>query len=603
MAGEQGSTHVQQALPDWLVYPDAEWETASAEEAGLDAHAFNEWVKSKRYTVGPYGGEEPGGYGAVLTRGGKIVATWGNPDHLWQTASVGKLFTKLALQLTEDHGRINSIRDFIRDYWVGDGRDDQGLLNHPDKYMTNGHHTSLRFLHLVGLNYPNHMVVEGTDQLGGFPVTNGSMWRTRQRVPDWANWHDGDPDRANYAHVKPGTTTYYASGGLWRVSQALTYVWDQDLKEMLDDKIMSKIGIPSDRWDWLSGHHVRFDPIYPDYPDYGEFCDEPHRIRGHWVRGGGGWVVMTPRDMARVGLLLACGGWWKGEKLVNLATYNEAGHSGAGVSYCQGYRSWDGTDLYCSCGRLTLKTADGTPARDEPSADELASFVVGEPMWRGPGYAGGDQWTPYSEEGAKTFRAYNDLAWTAGQTNDKITTFGAGQSGSLIDYDTGEVSGSIKLTVGDTASPDLSRGKNAPQRTDAYQAFGRKVDCQGALCAKGSGAMVRLTFTGLDPGKLYECIFFANRGGTRYGYWKEDAFVQIEDAEVFRNVSSPGTGYDGADDPSSLVMNGYNTLKGNIVRFTNIQTGGDGEFSIRQIGSNADSKAIYANAVMLREYT
>jgi hypothetical protein len=414
MSSANGGSNGKQHLPSWLVYPEEEWETATPQEAGLDPKAFKEWVESKSYTVGRYGGDNPGGYGGVLTRGGKIVATWGDPDHTWQTASVGKLFTKLALQLTQDCGRINSIHDLVQDYWVGDGRNDQGLLNHPGKYMTNGYHTSLKFSHLVGLNYPKHMVVEGTDHLGGFPVTNGSMWKDKQGVPDWADWHDGDADRANYAHVEPGTTTQYASGGLWRVSQAMTYVWDQDLKEMLDEQIMSKIGIPPDRWGWLSGHHVRFCPIYPNYPDYGAFCDEPHRVRGHWVRGGGGWVVMCPKDLARVGLLLACGGWWKGEKLVNLITYNESGHSGAGVSYCQGYRSWDGTDLYASCGRLTLSGADGSASRDEPSADELAGFVVGDPRWRGPGYEGGGRWSPYTEEGTTTLRAYNDLGMVSG---------------------------------------------------------------------------------------------------------------------------------------------------------------------------------------------
>jgi len=122
-----------------------------------------------------------------------------------------------------------------------------------------------------------------------------------------------------------------------------------------------------------------------------------------------------------------------------------------------------------------------------------------------------------------------------------------------------------------------------------------------ALCASGLGAMLHLTFAGLDPSKVYECIVFASRGGTRYGHWKEDAFVKIEGADSFRNESSSGTGYDGGDDPSSLVMNGHNTIKGCMVRFTHIRPGSGGEFSLRQIESNADVKSIYANAVMLRE--
>ncbi len=120
-------------FPSWLTFPEREWETASPAAAGFDGDIFNAWVRSKMYAVGGTGAENPGDYGAVFTRGSKIVATWGNPDHYWSSASVGKIFAKLALQLTADSSRIGSIGDFVRDYWLGVGRGDEGLLNHPDK--------------------------------------------------------------------------------------------------------------------------------------------------------------------------------------------------------------------------------------------------------------------------------------------------------------------------------------------------------------------------------------------------------------------------------------------------------------------------------------
>jgi len=70
----------RQNLPDWLLYPDTEWETAAPAEAGLNTEAFNQWVKSKPYTIGGLGERSPVGMGAVLTRGGKIVATNTRPD-------------------------------------------------------------------------------------------------------------------------------------------------------------------------------------------------------------------------------------------------------------------------------------------------------------------------------------------------------------------------------------------------------------------------------------------------------------------------------------------------------------------------------------------
>ena len=69
-------------------------------------------------------------------------------------------------------------------------------------------------------------------------------------VPEWANW-SGDPFYDNYSHIEPGAIGRYSSGGMWRLAQPLTALWNRDLKEVLDEKLFSKIMIPSDRWDWL----------------------------------------------------------------------------------------------------------------------------------------------------------------------------------------------------------------------------------------------------------------------------------------------------------------------------------------------------------------
>lgn len=89
---------------------------------------------------------------------------------------------------------------------------------------------------------------------GGFPVTNGFYWKrkTEERefypgIPDWAKW-TGYPEHENYAHIKPGEPEHYSSGGYWRLSQALTAVWGKDLKQVFDERVMSKIAIPAQRW-------------------------------------------------------------------------------------------------------------------------------------------------------------------------------------------------------------------------------------------------------------------------------------------------------------------------------------------------------------------
>ena len=99
------------------------------------------------------------------------------------------------------------------------------------------------------------------------------MGREGQEIPTWPSW-TGDPDFDNYAHVPPGKKSRrrYSSGGHWRLYQALTALWDCPLKDVLDEKIMSKIGIDKDEWELLPGHVVHDSHgIYGSSPFYGEF--------------------------------------------------------------------------------------------------------------------------------------------------------------------------------------------------------------------------------------------------------------------------------------------------------------------------------------------
>ena len=170
-------------------------------------------------------------------------------------------------------------------------------------------------------------------------------------VPEWANW-TGDPFYDNYAHIEPGTREHYADGGVWRLSQALTYIWDRDLKEVLDERIMSKIGIPADRWDWLIGRDMQQDAdFYPLIPNAWEYLDPPYEVKGHPVRSGPGWVVISAKDLARFGLLVATEGNWKGEQLLDPQWVR--GHGGGNGSGQSGESTH-----YTSMGMVTTKGID-----------------------------------------------------------------------------------------------------------------------------------------------------------------------------------------------------------------------------------------------------
>lgn len=346
-------------IPEWIVFPDQEWRVLSPEEAGIrDLDAWNRWVEATRKSArgASFQGEHHDGdrWGVVVTRAGCIVQTFGDPDYMYQTASLGKAFTIACLQLAIDEGRIQSGDELIQEHWTGEYE-----LDAPHKYMNQGMHVFLTFDHLR-----NHQ--------GGFPVTNGWSWKAGKNygtpAPAWARW-TGDPAYDNYAHAKPGTVgRLYSSGGYWRLAQALTAVWRKDLKQVLDEKIMSHIGIPADRWQWMAGKAVHDDErFYPAMPGYGQFVDAPYEIHGQSVRGGPGWVVMSPRDLARWGLLVATGGQWQGKRLISQIQ----GHAGGNGSTVGGR----GAPYFASWAKVT-STFDESQVPWELFVNPPASKVV-----------------------------------------------------------------------------------------------------------------------------------------------------------------------------------------------------------------------------------
>lgn len=307
-------------IPDWVIYPDDQWHRITPAEAGFDAERFDRLLSTAEVAGAAWYGEIHAGndWGTVITRGGHLVHIWGDPDYTFQTASVGKAFTRALVGLSVREGLIHE-DDPVCDTWTGAGQ-----LSHDHKVLTSGHHSSLTWRHLIG--QPDDV----SRHYGGFPVTNGPQWRKRADIPEWAQW-TGDPFFDNYAHVEPGTQGQYASGGIWRLSQALTALWGRDLKDVLDEYLFGPIGILPERWDWLAGrvvHETR--DFYPEMPGYADFVDPPYEIGGHVVRGGGGWAVICASDLARYGLLVASGGVWKGESL--LAAQWVQGHGGGNSS-------------------------------------------------------------------------------------------------------------------------------------------------------------------------------------------------------------------------------------------------------------------------------
>jgi CubicO group peptidase (beta-lactamase class C family) len=308
-------------LPSWLTFPERRWERITPAEAGIDATAYGQLLDRSRIGPKGWGGTKPDAteWGAVLTRGGYLVQTWGDPAYKTQSASLGKCLTRALVGISAAQGRMK-LDDPIWKTWCGHSQ-----LSHPHKYLDRDHHAHLTWRQLV-------------DHRGGFVLEHGSHWRTsdgfHRATPAWATTTK-DPLFDNYAHGEPGRVTHYSSGGYWRLGQALTALWDRDLKDVLQDELFTHLGIPADRWDWLPGkvvHDTR--DFYPAYPGYGEYVDPPYEINGHVVRGAPGWFVIASEDLARFGLLVATRGRWKDRLLVGPEWLQ--GHAGLDIHVVAG---------------------------------------------------------------------------------------------------------------------------------------------------------------------------------------------------------------------------------------------------------------------------
>ena len=302
-------------IPDWVTYPDEDWLEISPEQAGLDPAKFASFLDDLDVHGASFGGEDhtANQFGAVLIRGGYLVHAWGDRNYRFQTASTGKAMMWVLLGAAVADGLLDPDEP-INKRWTG-----RGELSHPHKYLDEGHHKTLTWRHLIGRR-------EECVHWGGFPFEIGIRWKEKRTgleeqnavpgIPEWANW-TGDPFYDSYSHTEPGTQGLYSSTGFWRLSQALTSVFDRDLKDVLQERLFDLIGIPAERWDWLTGGYVKDQKhFYPDIPDSYTYLDPPYKINGNVVRSGPGWVVISASDLARFGLLNATRGIWKGEQIV-----------------------------------------------------------------------------------------------------------------------------------------------------------------------------------------------------------------------------------------------------------------------------------------------
>ena len=108
--------------PDWVVYPDEDWQTIEPGAAGIDSLGFKRYLEGLDVRGAEFGGEDHSGqkWGAVLTRCGYLLHVWGDPGYRAQTASTGKAFAYALLGLAVSAGLVAPDAPIHRS-WIGAG--------------------------------------------------------------------------------------------------------------------------------------------------------------------------------------------------------------------------------------------------------------------------------------------------------------------------------------------------------------------------------------------------------------------------------------------------------------------------------------------------
>lgn len=217
---------------------------------------------------------EPNG---IVYQGGKILAEWGDTNRADMTFSVAKSYLALLAGLALDDGLIKSLDDKAGDYAL-----DDGFRNDQNKDITWRH------------------LLTQTSEWQGFVF--GKEDRIDHNRVVGVTVADA-PKGTRRALKTPGSFYEYNDVRVNRLSYSLLQLFKEPLPSVLKRRIMDPIGASSGwKWDGYANSTVTIDGK--------QMISVPGG--GHW----GGGIVISARDLALMGLLVAQGGVWNGKQVL-----------------------------------------------------------------------------------------------------------------------------------------------------------------------------------------------------------------------------------------------------------------------------------------------
>jgi len=211
------------------------------------------------------------------------------------------------------------------------------------------------------------------------------------------------------------------------------------------------------------------------------------------------------------------------------------------------------------------------------------------------------------------FTAYNDVCYssTSGHPalQPNVTTYNIGSGspgpagGLLLDKSTGTSTG-VTVTLTQSGSvvwqPDPVTGAATAMRDRRTKCLrsATTASLMGTVYYGSTGWWVDVSFTGLNPAATYEFVTTANRNDATY----TDRLTKytISGADAYTNASSTGTTI-GSGGVSTTLCTGYNTVNGYVARWTGINPGADGSFTVRAEAGSSQYKAYAFDAFKLVE--
>jgi CubicO group peptidase (beta-lactamase class C family) len=291
------------------IWPTHGWLTATPEEMGLSRPLLEQ---ARSYAL-------LGGGSGFITRGGKLVMSWGSSTQLYEMKSTTKSIGVTALGLALKDGLVN-INDLAQKYLS-----DVGIP--PDSNAATGWPGQITLKNLA-----THTA--GFDKTGGY----------------------------GYLLFKPGTAWAYSDGGANWLADVMTVVHKKDLNTVMFNRVFTVLGIGSSELTWRSNAYRQ------------------DTINGIKRREFGAGINTSVNAMARIGYLYLRGGRWEGQQVIPA---DFVGAVGTASSQIQGLPVMNDTDLKFAgaprhYGYLWWNNADG--ALPNVPRDAFWSWGLGDSL-------------------------------------------------------------------------------------------------------------------------------------------------------------------------------------------------------------------------------